>query len=180
MSGQFVAYLQQILSTWPQSQQKTAGNLINKYGIPQEAIPSRLIWYNNGPWKRTILHRDGVPHNFPKPHVDYLAQTVDYRTPVEKFENVAAYDGSVYPDRTKGEVTAACDKEEMNLLSLNLFHEVVTGKRTVEEARAFYSETAAHFLFRGISSPYLERLLFPRQQNTADPDVQTITKMGWE
>lgn len=41
------------------------------------------------------------------------------------FDKIALYDGSVYPDRTKGEVSAVCDKEEMNILSLNLFHEIL-------------------------------------------------------
>jgi hypothetical protein len=151
---------------------------MNKYGFPHEAIASRLIWYSNGPWKRTVLYRDGVPHHFPKPHLDYLEQTVDYRTPVDKFDDIAAYDGSVHPDRTKGEVSATCDKEELNMLSLNLLHEIVTGKRTVEEARRFYSDTASNFLFHGVSSPYLEGLLFPPQYKTADPDVQTMTRSG--
>ena len=52
---------------------------------------------------------------------------VDYRTPVEKLDETARFDGSCYPDRTRGEVTVICDKEEANLLSVNLFHEIVTG-----------------------------------------------------
>jgi hypothetical protein len=167
-------YLEQILATWHQKQRETAVKMINKYGYPQEATVSRLIWYNNGRWKRTIVYRDAVPHHFPITHPDFLEQTVDYRTPLEMFDNIARYDGSVYPDRTKGEVSAVCDKEEMNTLSINLFHEIVIGRRTVEEARRFYTETAANFMFHNMSSPYLERLFFPPQHNTADPDVQTI------
>lgn len=131
-----------------------------------------MIWYNNGPWKRTIVYRDAVPHNFPTTHPDFIEQTINYRTPLDCFDNIAHYDGSVYLDRTKGEASAACDKEEMNTLSLNLFHEIVTGKRTVEEARNCYAEIASNLLYHNISSSYVEGLLFPQQYNTADPDVQ--------
>jgi hypothetical protein len=52
----------------------------------------------------------------------------------------------VVADRTKGEVMARCDMEEMNFLSLNLMHAIVTGRQTVEEARKFYAETAVAFM----------------------------------
>nr|WP_165767993.1 hypothetical protein [Virgibacillus indicus] len=144
--------------------------IIEKYGVPQEATASRLIWHNNGPWKRTIVHRDAVPHNFPTPHPDFLEQTINYRTPVDLFDDIAFYDGSCYPDRTRGEVTAICDKEEMNMLSINLFNDIVTGKRTAEDAKVCMIEIGANFLLHNISSPYVERFLFPEQHNTGDPD----------
>jgi hypothetical protein len=172
MNNQYQIYIDQILSTWPEKQREGALKIIKKYGLPQEATVSRLIWYNNGPWKRTIVYRDAVPHIFPTPHVDFLQQTIDYRTPLEIFDEIANYDGSVYPDRTKGEVSAVCDKEEMNTLALNLFHEIVIGKRTVPEAKEFYAETAANFLHLHKSSPYIEKLLFPPQLYTAEPGIR--------
>lgn len=172
MNDQYQNYVNKILASWQAPQREGAMKVIKKYGLPQEATISRLIWHNNRPWKCTIVYREAVPHHFPTTHPDFLEQTIDYRTPPQLFDKVALYDGSVYPDRTKGEVSAVCDKEEMNTLSLNLFHEVVTGQRSVEEARCFYAETAANFLFHNISSPYLEGLLFPPQYNTADPDVR--------
>jgi hypothetical protein len=172
MDNEYKVYIEQILNSWQEKQRKGALKIIKKYGFPQEATASRLIWYNNGPWKRTIVHRDAEPHNFPTNHEDFLEQAVDYRTPVEAFDAIARYDGSVYPDRTKGEVSAVCDKEEMNILALNLFHEIVIGKRTVAEAKMFYAETAANFLFKNISSPYVEKLVFPPQRYTNDPGIQ--------
>jgi hypothetical protein len=172
MSHQYEEYLDNILAKWPEKQREGALKIINKYGYPQEATVSRLIWYNNGPWKRTIVYRDAVPHIFPTPHPDFLEQTIDYRTPIEFFDVIAHYDGSVYPDRTKGEVSAVCDKEEMNTLSLNLFHEIVIGKRTVAEAKEFYAVTASNFLHHHKSSPYLEHFLFPPQLYTAEPGIR--------
>ena len=74
-----------------------------------------------------------MPHNFPKPHTDLLEQFVDYRVPVARVSDVTAYDGSVVVERTKGEVSARCDMEEMNYLALNLMHDVATGARVVDD-----------------------------------------------
>ena len=93
--------------------------------------------------------------------------------PVELFDKVAQFDGSVYPDRTSGEASAKCDKEETNFLALNMLNDIVTGERTVEEAKRFFAETAIKF-HQGISSPYLEKFLFPKQTHTADPDMRYV------
>ncbi|WP_408011350.1 hypothetical protein ACJROX_14250 [Pseudalkalibacillus sp. A8] len=161
--------LNQVLSTWEGAPLDGAITIIKKYGYPHECTFSRLIWYNNGPWKRTIVYRDPVPHHFPTPHPDFLEQTIDYKVPVHLYDEVAAFDGSVYPDRTKGEASAKCHKEAMNFLSLNLLNDLVTGKRDVQGAKAFYAQTAQQFSKYNISSPYTEGLLFPKQFNTADP-----------
>lgn len=171
MQFQTHPYVDQLLSTWQGPPKEGAYMMIRKYGLPNEATASRLIWYYNGPWKRTIVHRDYVPHNFPAPHVDFLQQFIDYRVPADLFDEIAKYDGSVNLDRTGGEASAKCDKEPMNFLALNLLNDIVTGKRGVEDARRFYAETAAKYNRLHISSPYTEGLLFPRQINTADPDV---------
>jgi len=58
----------------------------------------------------------------------------------------------------------------MNLLAINLANDIVTGKRSVEEARQFYAETAMAFK-NGQSDPYVEGFQFEvPQQGTADPD----------
>jgi hypothetical protein len=171
-----IAQVEAIINTWASVPQKVARRMIEKYGPPNEAIPSRLIWYQNGPWKRTILYRDEVPHNFPKPHTDVLEQYINYRVPPEKFDELAAFDGSVVADRTKGEVMARCDMEEMNFLSLNLMHDIVTGKHTVEEARQFYAEMAVAFMMNR-PAPYTERLQFEVPTgDTADLDEVMIAE----
>jgi hypothetical protein len=38
-------------------------------------------------------------------------------------------------------MAARCDKEAANFLALNLAHDILTGERTVDEARAFYGDT---------------------------------------
>ena len=171
------AAVEAIVAAWPATPRTVAGQMIARYGLPHEATPSRLIWFANGPWKRTIVYRDEVPHNFPKPHTDLLEQFIDYRVPPEKFADLAAFDGSVVPERTKGELSARCDLEEMNVLALNLAHDIVTGRRTVEDARQVYAETAMAFMMQR-PAPYTEGLQFavPRG-GTADVDETVMGPM---
>jgi hypothetical protein len=163
--------LEQILAGWSGQPKSTVYTLIKKYGVPNEASPRRMIWYNNGPWKRTIVHHDTVPHNFPTPHLDYLEQTIDYKVPVERFDELAKFDGSLYPDRTSGEAAAKCDQEAANFMVLNLMNDIVTRKLTAEQARQLATDIEKKFRLQGQSSPYIERLLFPKQKQTPDPDV---------
>ncbi len=160
----------QIVSAWPDVPREVAQTVMETYGPPQEATPSRLIWFNNRPWKRTILYRDVVQHDFPMPHPDLLEQFIDYQAPPETFDELAQYDGSVIVERTKGEISARCDKEPMNFLAINLANDVATGARSAEEARQFYAETAMAFM-EGTSDPYVEGFVFEVPDGgTADPD----------
>jgi hypothetical protein len=169
-----ITLVEQMIQHWGNVAQKAAQNMIEKYGPPNEAAPSRLIWYNNGPWKRTIVTRDEIPHNFPAPHVDVLEQVINYRVPIERVSDLAAFDGSVIVERTKGEVAARCDLEAANFLSLNLMHDIVGGSLTVEQAREKYAESISAYLMNR-PAPYSERLLFePPADNTRDVDETII------
>lgn len=106
-----------------------------RYGAAQEQTDHFAVWYFNGPWKRTVVYRETVPHHFPHPHEDVLSQTVDYPVPVNKVEKLMEFDGSLVIDRTKGELTAHCNSEELNRALLNLAHDIVIGKQTPDEAR---------------------------------------------
>jgi hypothetical protein len=166
----------EIINEWGNVATKAAENMIAKYHLPNEAMQSRLIWYNNGPWKRTIVYRDEIPHNFPAPHVDVLEQVINYKIPVEKVSDLAAFDGSVIVERTKGEVAARCDLEAANIVSLNLMHEIVTGKRTVTDARDQYAESIMAYLMDR-DAPYAEKLLFDLPQgDTIDMDETNMSE----
>ncbi len=169
--------LEAILAGWPDTPKKVARTTIEKYGPPNEATESRLVWHHNSPWKRTIVYRDEVPHDFPKPHTDLLEQFIDYRVPIERLSDLGAYDGSVIAERTKGEISARCDMEEMNFLALNLAHDVSIGKRSVDDARRFYAETATAFMM-GDSHPYTQGLQFEVPDGgTADRDQPLMRRM---
>ena len=55
--------VEQIIQGWPAPQRTVARQLLDKYGPPNEATPTRLFWYRNGPWKRTELTSDVVVHH---------------------------------------------------------------------------------------------------------------------
>jgi len=163
-----------IIENWPAMSKKSANQTIDQYGPPNEAIASRLIWYNNGPWKRTIVYRDEVPHNFPQPHSDVIENFIDYQVPPDLFSELARFDGSVIVERTKGEVSARCDMEAANILALNMMHQIVTGRLTAQQAREVYSEQTAAFVMNR-PAPYAEKLQFQLPGgNTRDSDQVTI------
>jgi hypothetical protein len=163
-----------IVERWPEAPKNVARQMIDKYGPPNEATPTRLFWYRQPPWKRMEVSADPVAHNWPAPHDDFFTQVIDYRVPPEMVHLVAMFDGSILVDRTRGEVWARCDSEAANVLGLNMVHELVTGKRTVEEARETSSQhTVAYNL--GRSAPYAERLQFEVPSGgTEDLDEPTI------
>jgi hypothetical protein len=171
-----LSVVEQIIADWGNVAQKAARNMIKKYGLPNEASPSRLIWYNNGPWKRTIVYRDEIPHNFPAPHVDVLEQVINYKVPVEKVSELAAFDGSVIVERTKGEVAARCDLEAANFLSLNLMHDIVNGTLTAEQAREKYAQSISAYLMNR-PAPYSEGFQFTLPaEDTRDTDETQIAR----
>lgn len=160
-----------ITATWPANTKDASNALISKFGVPDEVTSSTLIWKDRGVWKKTVLMRDEIPHDFPMPHTDYLMQTINYKVPVEKYDDLARYDGSVIVERTRGTLAARCDKEEMNFLALNLAHDIITDKKTVEEARDFYAKTAMKFK-EGGTDPYTQGLQFSVPKgDTGDKDV---------
>jgi hypothetical protein len=55
--------LDQILANWEEHPKQGALMMIGKYGLPREATISRLIWYNNGPWKQGKRLRLNVTKN---------------------------------------------------------------------------------------------------------------------
>lgn len=164
------ARVDQIIGSWPQDSQKAAKEIIGKYGLPQEATASMLFWENNGPWKWTKISNKPIAHNWPMPHTDMLEQAIDYKVKPEMFDELAKFDGSVIVERTKGQISARCDKEGANFLALNLAHDIVTGERDVNEARREF-EKQAKAMMNNQPAPLTERLAFsPPTEDTTDMD----------
>lgn len=163
-----------LVERWPAAPAQAVGELRAHYGEPDEATTERLIWHHNRPWTRTTVLRDEIPHHFPTAHTDFLAQSVAYRVPPERVSDLTRFNGSVVVDRTAGELTAHCDSEAMNVLALNLAHELIRGERDVEQAReAFAEEAAMHAV--NPPSAYTVRLLFESPAgDPADYDAPAV------
>ena len=160
---------------WPQESRQAAQLVIDKYGEADEVTESRLIWHSAGPWKRIVATKAFYDHHFPAPHIDAVESVVDYRVPPDKFTPLAEFDGSVIAERTAGEVSARCHDEQANFLALNLMHDIVTGAKTVQEARDYYAKEFADFR-RKKPTPYMEGLRFtPGKGSAADPDQRVLS-----
>lgn len=164
---------EQIIEDWPETAKKAAQDMLEKYGAPAEATPSLLIWYNNGPWKRTVISKEEVDHDFPMPHKDVMEQVINYQVPPEKFDELAQYDGSVIVERTKGEMSARCDKEGANILALNLANDIVQGNKSVEEARQAYGE-AIKAMMDGNPPETMQKLMFEVPSGDVGDPGETI------
>ena len=160
----------QTIESWPEAAKLGVQQMVLQYGQPNEGTPTKLLWFNRGPWKRIQITSDEIVHKFPTPHADFLTQYIDYEVPLDKMGDLGRYDGSCLIDRTAGEAAARCDSEAANILTLNLMHDIVTGTRSVDDARAFYSETLSAYSL-GESAPYCEEFQFEVPRDGAgDPD----------
>lgn len=164
----------EVVKKWPDESKEAAQIVIDTYGEPHEATESTLIWHNVGPWKRVVASRAFYEHNFPAPHIDAVESFIDYRVPTDKFTPLVEFDGSVIAERTAGEVSARCHDEQANLLALNLMHDLVTGAKTVDEARQYYAKEFLDYR-RKKPTPYMEKLHFQPGGRTADPDERVLS-----
>lgn len=168
--------LEEVIKHWSKEPRDSAERLVAYYGEPDEYSESQLIWYNTkDDWKRTVLSKEEVPHEFPSHHTDFLEQFIDYKVPIEMYSKLAQYDGSVMVERTRGEISARCGGTSMNFVAINLAHDIISGRKTVEEARNEYTRLyQAHK--KGEKPPYTEKFQFELPQgDTRDPDVATIS-----
>ena len=148
-----------IIAKWPERPRLGAVQMMAKYGMPQEASSERVIWHNPGPFKRITVFNLETPHDFPMPHVDFMEHTITYNVPQDKVGALIEFDGSSTINRTVGELSARCDLEGHNVLTLNLDHDIVTGKKTVQEARMAFGVIVGEDVM-GKHPAYIEALQF--------------------
>ena len=148
-----------VIRKWPELAQKTANAMIEKYGLPHHYSDSALVWDNNGPWLKTVVHRGAWPHRPGMRDTDYLEQTIHYEVPLNAAADIRRFDKRIKVDFARNELSARSESEQMNFLAFNLADEIAQGNRSVQSARTFYSKTAA-LEKAGKTSRYTSRLLF--------------------
>lgn len=151
---------EQVIGSWKPTPQDVAKKMIAKYGQPQEVTANRLIWHNNGPWKYSELVNEEIAHDFPVSHKDVLRQGINYKIVSDKADELLAYDGSVILERTKGEISARCDKEDANFLAINLADDIANGRRSVEDVRKFYADSMMAMMKQNKKNEYLQGFRF--------------------
>jgi hypothetical protein len=163
-----------IIKDWPREAKAAAEEMLRKYGAPQEVTATQLHWQANRPWTRTAVHKAAVEHDFPAKHMDVLEQVVPYRVPLNFYEALATFNGSVVPDRTRGELTAHCDREATNILALNLAHDIIRGRKTVSQAREAMAAGLREIQADRLPEDARELRLGPPQGDLRDPDTATV------
>jgi hypothetical protein len=159
-------HVNMIIEQWAEGPRGAAQDLIARHGSPDEYTGRRLIWHDRGDWwSRTEILNEEVPHNFPEEHQGFLYQTVDYGVPTEKASDLLDLWGSLIIDRVKGEITSRADREETNLLAINLAHQVVQDETTAEAAR----DVLAQARLEGQHPELWQRLLFDPETLAPDP-----------
>ena len=162
------------VATWPNRPKLGANQMLSKYGMPQEATAEKLVWHNQGPFKKITFSKAEHHHDFPKPHMDYIEHTIPYRVPVDKANALTAYDGSLTFDRTRGEMSARCDLEGHNILTLNLAHDIAMGKKSAEDARKAFGQNVVDDA-KGKYPPYTVALQFdPKKADVMFADTPVI------
>lgn len=163
---------------WPESSVAAAKDMIQKYGDPTETTSESLIWRNFAPFKEIIVHKAVYSHRFPLLHQNSLEHVVDYKAPVDKIDDVWRYNGSIVLNRTQGEMSSFADNEAMNILALNLAHNVLTSRMGAEAARVTYGKETLNYM-NGNKTAYTQVLSFGSQWETADPGTSVTNKIRW-
>ena len=162
--------LNKVTETWPQASKDAVKSMTEKYGLPAAVTEEMVVWNDIAPFKRGVVYKEEVTHMFPVQHSDILQQTISYRVPLDKIDDLSKFDGSLLVDRTKGELSSRNQREEMNILAFNLADKIVRGEITTEEARRQYRNNAEE-LMSGGTNQMLTSLNFQTRGNTSDPDT---------
>ena len=160
------------VSGWPEASRMAVDEITGKYGKPDGVTADELIWLNKGVWKKICITKTESKHSFPVEHTDLMTTAIMYDVPEDKMDDLGKFDGSVTFDRTQGCIAARCDKEANNFLALNLAHDIITGKKSVEQARKSYADIVKEKM-NGGNPEYMQKLSFESQPNAADPDKNT-------
>ena len=162
------------VSAWPERPRLAVNAMFAKYGAPVEVSSESVVWQNAGPFKRIMVTKNEVPHDFPTPHMDFLEHTISYNVPTDKVDDLVAFDASMTINKTGGEMSARCDLEGHNVLTLNLARDIINGTKTVEAARTAFAENVVAD-FGGQHPTYVEKLQFkPATEGVLFPDKPNI------
>ncbi len=158
--------MEKTIADWPNRPKLAAREMMAKYGAPAEISSERIIWKDPGVYKRIMVTRAEIPHDFPKPHMDFLEHTIEYNVPQDKVADLIAFDASSTINRTAGELSARCDLEGHNILTLNLDRDIIEGKKTVAEARKAFGDNVVQDVM-GTHPAYVEELQFKPSDKSA-------------
>jgi hypothetical protein len=160
---------------WPAKPRALARMLLEKYGVPDQIVPSQLSWSRQRYWAKIVVFRD--PSSLgPSGHL--LESVVYGRVSFDRWQDLTLFGRGATYDPAAQELSARTDAEGTNFLALNLADEVIRGRRSAADARRFYDMTRGLSL-SGKNSRYMSRLLFRRGGRTLSrPPAERSTMAG--
>lgn len=165
------------IANWTPGPKLAAQEMAAKYGQPQEVTATRVVWRDAGPYKRIMLTKEELPHNFPITHMDYLEHTISYKVPADKSDEVHAFDASITIHPGSGELSARCDLESNNVLTFNLANDIVKNGKTVEAARKEFGQAVTDRTM-GNPPPSTKALQFQPMTPQQAAEVEKATVPG--
>jgi hypothetical protein len=124
---QIITESKSYLRNWGNAEpRKFAESLIKKFGDPDEATKSSMIWYNKDGFKRIEVLDEYILHCCPAPHYDFVYSTIDLHVPKKFVRVLADSSESILLDLLKNEVTARCATLSANAVTLNYVLDVVS------------------------------------------------------
>jgi hypothetical protein len=115
------------LRDWGNAEPKNfAESLMKKFGDPDEATNSSMIWYSKDGFKRIEVKDEYIMHCCPEPHYDFVYSTIDLHVPKKFVRVLADSSESILLDLLKNEVTARCATLSANAVTLNYVLDVVS------------------------------------------------------
>lgn len=143
-----------ITARWPNLSRRTAEMMVEKHGQPDRREAGALTWYGLYGGRRTVVRRENAE--------GVIEQTVQYKVPAGKVGALKEFDPRIKVNRDAAELTAVSDSLRTDFLLLNLAHEVASGFRGAEGARAF-RDKELRLAASGKESRYRGELLFERE-----------------
>ena len=113
-----------------------AEKLIKVFGEPDEITSVCLSWRNIEFFSETVVKDESVPHDFPKPHRDFVYSTIHIEVPEELVGVLAEVTGSIIIDGLKHEVTGRCGSLWANAVTLGFVQDLVDGKVSKDSVKA--------------------------------------------
>lgn len=149
-----------IISAWPDAAKELAHAMMAEYGRPDDYTDTSLVWFYNGPWKRTVVHRNSPKRRFFGGDKNFhLEQVVSYRVPNDKVKSLKRFSSELNIDQGADEMSVRSDSQGRNFLTLNLADEIATGVRGPDEAWEFL-DRVTRLTQAGKTSPYVAGLRF--------------------
>lgn len=126
-----------MLPDWSHETKKAVAFMFQKYGLPTDVSDQSLTWYNNGIWKKTTVYKNPLSLSKPHAHIGMFEQVFAFGK--HAFISVEKIDENAKTDTLTGEITLLNESEELNYLTLNLVADIVSQRKTVQEAQNQYS-----------------------------------------